>query len=80
MHTSTSPQYNIIASLDAAASIMAEAGERLTGETLRLAVGLRLEIVRRKLRAQARGGWYFGVWQPDFAEIPGGGKIPPCPH
>ncbi len=76
MHTSTSPQYNIIASLDAAASIMAEAGERLTGETLRLAVGLRLEIVRRKLRAQARGGWYFGVWQPDFAEIPGGGKIP----
>lgn len=76
MHTSTSPQYAIIASLDAAASIMAEAGERLTGETLRLAVGLRLEIVRRKLRAQARGGWYFGVWQPDFAEIPGGGKIP----
>lgn len=76
MYTSTSPQYNIIASLDAAASIMAEAGERLTGETLRLAVGLRLEIVRRKLRAQARGGWYFGVWQPDFAEIPGGGKIP----
>jgi len=71
MHTSTSPQYGIIASLDVAARMMEEGnGKVLVDEAIEEAVMFRKKMVqisksmRKKKGAKA---WWFPVWQPDTA-------------
>lgn len=78
MHTSTSPQYNIIASLDITGAIMSERGGALAEETVSAAVRLRREIARRAEAARAAGDWYFDVWQPRVVETSDGSEIPFC--
>jgi arginine decarboxylase len=67
MHTSTSPQYSIIASIDVSAKMMADAGDYLTDECLSEAIAFRQAMARLRgeVIARRRDDWWFGVWQPD---------------
>ena len=67
MHTSTSPQYSIIASTDVSAKMMADAGDYLTDECLSEAIAFRQAMTRLngEVIARNRDDWWFGVWQPD---------------
>jgi arginine decarboxylase len=69
MHTSTSPQYSIIASTDVSAKMMADAGPALTDECIREAIDFRRAMLRlgRELRARKSGDWWFEAWQADEA-------------
>jgi len=65
MHTSTSPQYGIIASCDVAAAMMEQpAGRALVQETIDEALAFRraMTAVKGQLKKDA---WWFEVWQPD---------------
>jgi arginine decarboxylase len=63
-HTSTSPQYGIIASCDVAAAMMDQpAGRALVQETIDEALAFRRAMTAAK--KQLSGGWWFDVWQPD---------------
>jgi len=72
MHTSTSPQYGIIASCDVAAAMMEQpAGRALVQEMIDEALSFRraMTAVKRQLNVS----WWFDVWQPDaMAEHPTG--------
>ena len=64
MHTSTSPQYGIIASCDVAAAMMEQpAGRALVQEMVDDALSFRrtMNSVREQLPV---GTWWFSVWQP----------------
>src|SRR5262249_25677852 len=64
MHTSTSPQYGIIASCDVAAAMMEQpAGRSLVQETIDEALSFRRAMAATK--KQLSGSWWFSVWQPD---------------
>jgi arginine decarboxylase len=64
MHTSTSPQYGIIASCDVAAAMMEQPGGRaLVQETLDEALSFRRAMTG--VKKQLAGSWWFDVWQPD---------------
>jgi arginine decarboxylase len=64
MHTSTSPQYGIIASCDVAAAMMEQPGGRaLVQETIDEALGFRRAM--NGVRKQLDGSWWFDVWQPE---------------
>jgi arginine decarboxylase len=64
MHTSTSPQYGIIASCDVAAAMMEQpAGRALVQETIDEAMGFRRAMAA--VKKQFDGSWWFDVWQPD---------------
>jgi arginine decarboxylase len=64
MHTSTSPQYGIIASCDVAAAMMEQpAGRALIQETIDEALGFRRAMTA--VRKQLKGSWWFDVWQPE---------------
>jgi lysine decarboxylase/arginine decarboxylase len=67
MHTSTSPQYSIIASTDVSAKMMNDAGGYLTDESIGEAIAFRQAMVRLNNEMQQRNAkdWWFGVWQPD---------------
>ncbi|MCM2318233.1 MAG: arginine decarboxylase [Pseudomonas sp.] len=67
MHTSTSPQYSIIASIDVSAKMMDDAGEYLTDESIGEAIAFRQAMVRlgNEMRLRDTTDWWFGVWQPD---------------
>lgn len=67
MHTSTSPQYSIIASIDVSAKMMDDAGDYLTDESIGEAIAFRQAMVRLSNQIQDRNAkdWWFGVWQPD---------------
>ena len=79
MHTSTSPQYGIIASCDVAAAMMEQpAGRALVQETIDEALSFRRAMTAAK--KQLKGSWWFDVWQPDaMAEKPVGrhGRLDP---
>ncbi|MBX9961795.1 MAG: arginine/lysine/ornithine decarboxylase [Burkholderiales bacterium] len=63
MHTSTSPQYGIIASCDVAAAMMEQpAGGALVQETIDEALAFRRAM--HGVRQQLGGSWWFDVWQP----------------
>ncbi|MBT39627.1 MAG: arginine decarboxylase [bacterium] len=66
-HTSTSPQYSIIASTDVSAKMMDDAGPALTDESIREAIDFRQEILRigRELRNRDADDWWFDTWQVD---------------
>lgn len=64
MHTSTSPQYGIIASCDVAAAMMEQpAGRALVQETIDEALSFRRTMTT--VKQQLHSDWWFGVWQPD---------------
>ncbi|WP_397453601.1 Orn/Lys/Arg decarboxylase N-terminal domain-containing protein [Pseudomonas sp. NA-150] len=77
MHTSTSPQYSIIASIDVSSKMMDDSGGYLTDESIGEAIAFRQAMVRLRNEVQERDAadWWFGVWQPDevdgvpFAEV-----------
>ncbi|NRA42968.1 MAG: lysine decarboxylase LdcC, partial [Pseudomonadales bacterium] len=63
MHTSTSPQYNMVASCEVAGAMMkGNSGQRLMQGAIDRAINFRREI--QKLN-QEMDGWFFKVWQPD---------------
>jgi arginine decarboxylase len=68
MHTSTSPQYSIIASCDIAAAMMeAPGGHALVEESIFEALDFRRAM--KKVDAEWGQDWWFQVWGPDeFAE------------
>jgi lysine decarboxylase/arginine decarboxylase len=67
MHTSTSPQYGIIASLDVAARMMdGPQGTALIDDAVEEALAFRRELTAAAAATEA-GDWCFGVWQPDDA-------------
>ncbi|MBB2795180.1 UNVERIFIED_ORG: arginine decarboxylase [Rhizobium pisi] len=67
MHTSTSPQYGIIASCDVAAAMMDQpAGRSLVQETIDEAISFRRAMNR--VKKQTEGSWWFDVWEPTVAE------------
>jgi arginine decarboxylase len=70
MHTSTSPQYGIIASCDVAAAMMEQpAGRALVQEMIDEALAFRRAMFT--VGKELGGKWWFRVWQPDaMAEKP----------
>ncbi|MGP1718517.1 MAG: Orn/Lys/Arg decarboxylase N-terminal domain-containing protein [Methylophilus sp.] len=68
MHTSTSPQYSIIASCDVAAAMMeAPGGTALVEESLKEALDFRRAM--RKVDEEWGTDWWFKVWGPtDLSE------------
>ena len=64
MHTSTSPQYSIIASCDVAAAMMeAPGGTALVEESLKEALDFRRAM--RKVDEEWGTDWWFKVWGPN---------------
>jgi arginine decarboxylase len=64
MHTSTSPQYAIIASCDVAAAMMeAPGGPALVEESIKEALDFRRAM--RKVDKDWGADWWFQVWGPD---------------
>ncbi|MDQ5917641.1 MAG: arginine decarboxylase, partial [Pseudomonadota bacterium] len=64
MHTSTSPQYSIIASCDVAAAMMEEpGGTALVEESIAEALDFRRAM--RKVDEEWGADWWFKVWGPD---------------
>ncbi len=65
MHTSTSPQYAIIASCDVAAAMMEPpGGTALVEESISEALDFRRAM--RKVEAEFDTDWWFKVWGPDY--------------
>ena len=66
MHTSTSPQYAIIASCDVAAAMMeAPAGTALVEESVSEALDFR-RAMRKVDEEFGSADWWFKVWGPDY--------------
>lgn len=65
MHTSTSPQYAIIASCDVAAAMMeSPGGTALVEESIQEAMEFRRAM--RKVDEEWGADWWFKVWGPDY--------------
>ena len=75
MHTSTSPQYAIIASCDVAAAMMDRpGGTALVEEALTEALEFRRAIIH--LGEELEDSWWFSVWGPDTPLRAGIGERP----
>ncbi len=73
MHTSTSPQYAIIASCDVAAAMMeAPGGKALVEESIQEALDFRRAM--RKVDKEFGNDWWFKVWGPEKLASDGIGK------
>jgi arginine decarboxylase len=73
MHTSTSPQYSIIASCDVAAAMMEPpGGTALVEESIKEALDFRRAM--RKVDEEWGVDWWFKVWGPDYLVEEGIGK------
>jgi arginine decarboxylase len=73
MHTSTSPQYAIIASCDVAAAMMeAPGGTALVEESILEALDFRRAM--RKVAREYGSDWWFKVWGPDKLAADGVGN------
>jgi arginine decarboxylase len=73
MHSSTSPQYAIIASNDIAAAMMSGGmGKVLTQESIDEAVAFRQVMARLERDRREKRDWWFRVWQPDKVRTPRG--------
>ena len=73
MHTSTSPQYAIIASCDVAAAMMEPpGGTALVEESISEALDFRRAM--RKVDKEFGSSWWFQVWGPKIFEAEGVGK------
>ena len=87
MHTSTSPFYPLIASLDVSSKMMdGPSGTMLTTECIDEAIRFRKIMARIAKKPGAGKGtkdWWFGMWQPDTVRDPHTGKTMPfadAPH
>lgn len=71
MHGSTSPQYNMVASLDVATRMMHDNGEIITNDIIIEAIQLRQKMVTIKndLLAKNKNDWFFGMWQPQKVRL-----------
>jgi arginine decarboxylase len=73
MHTSTSPQYSIIASCDVAAAMMEPpGGTALVEESIAEALDFRRAM--RKVDEEWGADWWFKVWGPDYLAEEGIGE------
>jgi lysine decarboxylase/arginine decarboxylase len=73
MHTSTSPQYSIIASCDVAAAMMEPpGGTALVEESIAEALDFRRAM--RKIDGEYGDDWWFKVWGPDKLAEEGVGR------
>jgi arginine decarboxylase len=73
MHTSTSPQYAIIASCDVAAAMMdAPGGNALVEESIAEALDFRRAM--RKVDLEYGESWWFKVWGPEYLADEGMGE------
>jgi lysine decarboxylase/arginine decarboxylase len=74
MHSSTSPLYTIMASLDVSSKMMDGAGGRvLTTESIEEAIRFRRTMARIHREVCGTGkpkDWWFGMWQPDIVTDP----------
>ncbi len=71
MHSSTSPFYPMIASLDVAAAMMEHpTGLELTEEAILEAIGFRKRVAQLHAEYGERGDWFFDAWQPPTAHDP----------
>ena len=74
MHSSTSPLYTIIASLDVSSKMMDGASGRvLTTESIEEAIRFRRMMARIKREVgsgKTKNDWWFSVWQPDTVTDP----------
>jgi len=74
MHSSTSPLYPLMASLDVSSKMMdGAAGRVLTTESIEEAIRFRLtmaRIYREVMRAGKQKDWWFGIWQPEMVTDP----------
>lgn len=81
MHSSTSPLYTIMASLDVSSKMMeGAAGQVLTTESIEEAIRFRLTMARihREItKAGRKNDWWFSVWQPDAVIDPKAKKTLP---
>jgi arginine decarboxylase len=71
MHSSTSPQYGIIASTDVSTAMMAgRGGERLTQDCIDEAISFRKTMLKVgcDFGQHKRNPWWFGLWQPPQIE------------
>lgn len=71
MHASTSPQYNMIASLDVATRMMEDSGESMWKDIIVMAVQLRKTVakVAREIKDRNPGDWFFDIWQPKKVRV-----------
>jgi lysine decarboxylase/arginine decarboxylase len=74
MHSSTSPLYTIIASLDVSSKMMDGASGRvLTTESIEEAIRFRRTMAKIRRELEHKGtqpDWWFGMWQPDTVKDP----------
>jgi arginine decarboxylase len=74
MHSSTSPLYTIMASLDVSSKMMeGAAGRVLTTESIEEAIRFRRTMARiheEVCGIKKQNGWWFGMWQPDTVTDP----------
>jgi lysine decarboxylase/arginine decarboxylase len=74
MHTSTSPQYLIFASLDVSTKMMEGApGRALMCDAIDEAIAFRKEIAAVGDRLASELEWWFDIWQPDHVSVNGTG-------
>ena len=63
MHTTTSPSYPLVASIETAAAMLrGNPGKRLINRSVERALHFRKEVQRLKDEAD---GWFFDIWQPE---------------
>ena len=73
MHSSTSPLYTIMASLDVSSKMMdGAAGRVLTTESIEEAIRFRRTMARihKEICGGKKKDWWFGMWQPDTIKDP----------
>ena len=72
MHSSTSPQYSMIASLDVATKMMEDNGRTILGDIILEAVQLRKKMADLEREFRRRKEWFFSMWQPPTVKYKGG--------
>jgi lysine decarboxylase len=66
MHTTTSPSYPIVASIETAAAMLrGNPGKRLINRSVERALHFRKEVQRLH---EESDGWFFDIWQPETVE------------
>jgi lysine decarboxylase/arginine decarboxylase len=78
MHSSTSPLYTIMASLDVSSKMMdGAAGRALTTESIEEAIRFRQTMAKVRREVWETGDWWFSMWQPDTVIDPATGNLFP---
>ncbi|MGB9098782.1 lysine decarboxylase LdcC [Erwinia sp.] len=68
MHTTTSPNYSIVASIETAAAMLrGNPGKRLINRSVERALHFRREVQRLHEESE---GWFFDIWQPEGVDEP----------